>query len=784
MQHTRRSGPRSGALLLALFWLGCTGKTSEPGLRPASARGGTGASTAGAGAAAGSGSSGPLAGGSGSPRIAQDEDAGSSSAPSSLVISPAARTVGVDPVDPQPIAFKVMLNDGSASAIAPRWTAEPRELGSIDSKTGMFKPSGAAGTLTLTVSAGSLTTTVMLALNVKRVQEGDPDADKLPAGAGGVGGVGGEGGGSKITDAKLRAALDGSAQDDAELRWLYPYEGTVWPRGLPAPLLQWSHGAHAPLAVKLHLEVGTAFVADMYLGAPAALGGGKPIDRLPLPQAIWQAGLLSGSSMKVSLTIAADNGMGGYATYKAPQSLSWTVAPTTLKGVVYYNSYGTKLAENFNGAKGGNGRFGGATLAIRGGAFDPELVAGSTTTDDAGCRVCHTVAANGSRLIVQRQNYTGASAYDLRNKNAESMYAASEDKKFGWAALSPDGSVALGSAGPPGSDTGGPSSLPTSGLYRTSDGSALTARNLSSFVTQAATPAFSPDMSMVGFNFFGGPGNATITGNGQSLVVMDVKKIDDATYDFGNPRVVYKAATSGQLPGWPFFLPDGSGVVFQIELAGDPRNRLQTWHGARGELWWADLAGHAHALDRANGTGYLPSAANGHDADNTLQYEPTVAPIVAGGYAWVVFTSRRAYGNVATRGPFESDPREFDLTPGNAAGPTPKKLWVSAISLPAKADTDPSHPAFYLPAQELYAGNSRGFWVLDACKEDKANCSSGDECCGGYCSVSEEFGVGVCSKVPPDTCSKEYDKCNVTADCCAGKGLMCIGGRCATQSLQ
>jgi hypothetical protein len=165
-------------------------------------------------------------------------------------------------------------------------------------------------------------------------------------------------------------------------------------------------------------------------------------------------------------------------------------------------------------------------------------------------------------------------------------------------------------------------------------------------------------------------------------------------------------------------------------------------------------------------------------------------PIVAGGYAWMVFTSRRLYGNVAKRDPFQSDPREADLNTGNAGGPTTKKLWVAAISLPAKPGTDPSHPAFYLPAQELYAGNSRGYWVLDACKPSAASCMGGDECCGGYCSFDAEFGIGTCSDVPPSTCSKEYDKCNVDSDCCPVVGasldqrLSCIGGRCATVMLQ
>jgi hypothetical protein len=150
----------------------------------------------------------------------------------------------------------------------------------------------------------------------------------------------------------------------------------------------------------------------------------------------------------------------------------------------------------------------------------------------------------------------------------------------------------------------------------------------------------------------------------------------------------------------------------------------------------------------------------------------------------VVFTSRRLYGNVATRDPFDSEPRLSDLTPGNPSGPTTKKIWVTAIDVPAKAGSDPSHPAFYLPAQELYAGNTRGFWVLDACKANAASCTGGDECCGGFCQIDPEFGIGFCADMPGDACSMEYDKCNVSSDCCTtGPALFCIGGRCATNTL-
>lgn len=786
-RRTRRSSrvpalPAGGWLLVYLATLpaaACTSGSNGPGAR------GARDPQSGSGAQAGGGQSGsagitsqypPTAG-----KYSTGDDAGASVG-DTLVITPGASTLNLDTTAPKPVTFSARLDNGQASAIDVQWRVDRRELGTIDAKTGVFTPSGAAGSVKITARAGSLTTVLSLELVVKLAQEGDPDADGMPAGAGGLGGVGGEGGGSAITAMPLRAALDAAGSDDAELKWLYPYDETVWPRGLPAPLLQWQHGAHAPVAVKLHISVAPSFTADIYLGAPKALAAGTAIDRLPIPQAIWRNALQSGDTMKVSLTVAADDGAGGYATYKATQEQTWHVAPTTLKGTVYYNSYGTKLAENYGGARGGNGRFGGATLAIQRDSFDPTLVAGSTSQDDSGCRVCHTVSANGGLLMVQQPNYTSTSAYDLRNMNQETKLPASNDAKFGWAGLSPDGTLAIGSSGPPGAGTQGPSSLAKTELYKTSDGTVLTSNGLGTFVTQAAMPMFSPDMSKLVFNLYAGAGNAEIKADTRSLVVMDVKKVDDTTYDFSNPKAVFTATGSNQLPGWGFFLPDLSGVVFQLELApGSGNEHFGTRSGARGELWWTDLGGHSHALDRANGKGVLPVAGMGHDVDTTLQYEPTVAPIVAGGYAWVVFTSRRLYGNVATRNPFESDPRGADLTPGNSQGPTTKKLWVTAISIPAKADSDPSHPAFYLPAQELYAGNSRGFWVLDACKEDNASCTAGDECCGGFCRIDPEFGKGVCSDVPPNTCSQEFDKCNVMSDCCddGPEQLYCIAGRCA-----
>jgi hypothetical protein len=247
--------------------------------------------------------------------------------------------------------------------------------------------------------------------------------------------------------------------------------------------------------------------------------------------------------------------------------------------------------------------------------------------------------------------------------------------------------------------------------------------------------------------------------------------------------------------GYPVFLPDNSGVVFETQVRQGSDSVLCTRNGARSQLWWVNVSGTPKpvALAAVNGTGYLPVGVNDHGSDfdatdpqytpgsdessyddTTLNYEPTVLPIVSGGYAWVVFTSRRMYGNQIFQTPWNSWPTNYD-TKDLAEAPT-KKLWVAAIDLNAPPGTDPSHPAFYLPAQEILAGNSRGFWVLAPCQADGASCMTGDQCCNGYCSgPSNDL---TCSSTPSASCSAPQEKCTTAADCCDSTNL-CINGFCA-----
>ena len=690
--------------------------------------------------------------------------------PSGLTLAPLNPMVIVATGKPTPtVAFTVKHG---AKVVTASWTLEQGEFGSVNAN-GLFTPSGTSGgKVKITATAGKLSVSTQISVLLNLSQNGLTKANGNP-GPGGFGGVGGEGLGPAVDSATIKL-LTAAATPPGTLALIYPYDKTVWPLGILAPLIQWSAlPTGTGEAVLIQLQ-GTYFTYKGTFGRPAALAKGAALVRHPIPQDIWKAATRSAAGATLTLRVVVASAGKGYG----PLVQTWKVARGQLRGTVYYQSYGTNLAKNYTGAKGGDGKFGGATLAIRGGSTDPTLVAGKTGST-SGCRVCHSVAAGGTRMVVQHgDNYKMSSSYDLFKSYAETAYTAPTYGKLGWIGMTPDGKLGLGNAVPiPGAANTGDTAL-----YDMASGATLSTSGLTGFVTRAGFPMFSPDGKAVAFTFYAGTGTtATGSGDGNKLVVMD---FNPATRAFAKPKVVYTGQT-GSRPGWPAFWPTGKALLFQRELSGNTSGEyFATRYGGRGDIYWVDLiSGKSGPLDLLNGKvagkSYLPVGANKHDADAALNYEPTVSPIASGGYAWVVFMSRRLYGNVATINPWESDPRIHDLT----KTPTPKKLWVAALDLNPKAGTDPSHPAFYLPAQELLAGNTRGFWVADPCKADKQPCTGGDQCCGGYCIKDLKTSKMICGKGKLG-CAKELDKCAQSSECCNYPKFLCINGYCTRWDLK
>ena len=189
------------------------------------------------------------------------------------------------------------------------------------------------------------------------------------------------------------------------------------------------------------------------------------------------------------------------------------------------------------------------------------------------------------------------------------------------------------------------------------------------------------------------------------------------------------------------------------------------------------------SLSDAGGKPYLPF---GDDTDKN--YEPTTLPVAVGGYFWVVFTSRREYGNTIN----DPDPWEGLFEGGVPA--KRKKLWVAAIDIdnpehPSASAHDISHPPFYLEGQELEGGNSRGFWALSPCESNGMDCISGDQCCSGFCrqTTGPDGGTVLACVAPPMGCANQFEKCSVDSDCCAcpgGAQTRCIADHCACLGAQ
>jgi hypothetical protein len=539
---------------------------------------------------------------------------------------------------------------------------------------------------------------------------------------------------AKLSDgdvAKLKAGGNaGSA------RWLYPYDGTVFPRGLKAPLFMWEGAPGKAVYLKIRSQY------YEYDGCLALAADGS----LQLPQEVWDAAGDQTLGPKTPFEIELSTLSGGKVI--GPITRKVVIAQATLKGSIYYNSYNSRLGSGLGGFGGG-----GSVLRIRPGR-DAEFF-----VQQGACVGCHTVSANGERLIAKNFALDGQ-IFNISPDTAPNPPSARGAVNGAFTGLSPDGSVFINTAivnlvGP--NTTGALGTPPInidSILTETDTGNAIANSGLPK---TALMPTFAPDSTMLTFNDYA-------AGAGAGISLMDY---DAANRVASNVRSLWTGQDG--FAGWPFLLPDNGAVVFtwgesrDFTGSGVGVNGF-TFRGPRSDLMLVDATtGKATLLAKAMGYSSL-DAANAEDTylpfgDEELHqsYYPTVSPVAAGGYFWVFFDSVRHYGNKGLH----------------------RQLWGAAIAIqhsggefdPADGlyGKDPSYPAFYLPGQELETANHRAFTALDPCHEDGASCETGIDCCNGFCTD------GVCG--PPEGCSESDQACQTDDDCCSNT-LKCINGFC------
>jgi hypothetical protein len=649
-------------------------------------------------------------------------DGGADDAQAQLVISPQDPTLDVSG-SPGSVAFTTTLG---GTAVTSSWQLDDVRVGVIDTG-GMFRSQGfVAGMAKVTARYGTHEATTTVRVRVRIVDNtAGLSSDQI-------------------------TALDGGGNADPNFGWLYPYDATVFPRGIPAPHFQYKGGNAT--AMRIAVDVGDfSFVGYYGASSPAAAR---------LPDTIWKAATRSAGGAD-PFVVEATKLVGTDVT--GPIGETYRIAQGDLKGVVYYNTYKSASTNT------------GAVMRLKPG-HNAEVMIG-------GCAVCHSVSANGNVVVAgvnwgDNNNPYDSISYDLdASGGVTRRYTEPDGRRYSFGALTPDGALLLSNAVPSsGQSIRGLSGAMTSKLYDTTTGAEIAAPTFTSQVSYAMTPAFSPDGKHIAFNWSDAPNG---TGGGKTLAAMDVDlTMSPPMFGTVEPLVTVNSGVAG----WPSYLPDGAAVVYH---EGD---RFDT-NGGEGVPGYAEV----RLVDTATKTVKTLNALNGRDAagvstltygdaeDNRRNYEPSVLPVAVGGYYWVMFTSRRTYGHTLAPGGTVAGTADEWGTSGNPS--TRKKIWVAAIDLNHQGAPDPSHPAFYLDGQELDAGNMRAYAALEPCRADGATCESGSDCCGGFCRATgaDPDGQPILQCVPPPGgCSNSDEACTTAADCCGvATGATCVNNRCA-----
>lgn len=567
--------------------------------------------------------------------------------------------------------------EGEQIPLSGTWSFDRPDLATLDGdELTATALAGGTGTITFETAQGEATTTATIKLTVVDDPQG--------------------------VDPEVKQAFDDAVIPDPALDLLYPYDGTVFPRGLASPTMMWSGGGAADI-YRIHVFGSTYdFTGYQVVPAPAQY-------RFPVEPDRWVQ-LTDSLTGPVTVEVQRYDGQNAYL----PKTQTWTMSTANLRGSIYYWE-----VDN------------GDVVRITPGDTAPETF---LERQEGQCIACHSVSRDGSTIVAsQAGGYSPWSLFDATSGAA----LFTTDQASGFQAISPEGEYVLWRQWSDAAQT------PSSMVLSLAD----SAEPLAFLEAPGGTPvhpAWAPDGRSVAFGV-----RTDGTGLDFTQSTLWVADVDVDSPQFSNLRQVAINDPTRPAITYPTYSPDSQWIAFN--RATQARTR-----GAAGELWMTNTDGSVQfLLDAANGVDAIPAA------QQHMSYEPTFSPVSSGGYFWIVFVSERTYGN---------------LLVDEAVETRRKQLWVTAIDAEPTPGEDPSHPAFWLPGQDLADHNMRGNWALSPCKALGASCEAGYECCEGFCIYDEATGGNVCGE--PQSCAQIEDACETSADCCDDNAL-CIGGFCS-----
>jgi hypothetical protein len=555
-------------------------------------------------------------------------------------------------------------------------------------------------------------------------------------------------GGATMADATL---FETTVTDEAaQANVVYPLDGVMMPQDVYPATIQWMRGAPG--------DVFRMRFRGTHLSVDVLYRDGTPATRAWLVDSpLWR--LLAHGTDPISLTVDRYESSSSRAIEGA--SLAMQFAPGVLRGSIYYWEVSSNTIQR-----------------IKHGEPDRQLFAGGSA--GGGCIGCHTITPDG-RTIAARVG--AADNYGAFFDTAVIPAPSRRDASAYWyfSSFSPSGERLI-------VDTAGMSLElvdAATGAYVPSASSTLPR-------SRSANPAWAPSGDRIAYvanidrNYR--PGFDSYQDG--DLAILPVTGPDT----FGAPTVVVEASVleSPTLAPYrcinqPTWAPDSNLLVF---AAGPYSNT--SWPNAL----YATRIGESSAtppvrLDRAmggparvyedvprSGCAFPPTTMSCcHDvyhgawstddsvcvmSETDVDGSPRFSPFHQGGYFWLVFTSRREYGNDVVgspRGGF-----------GSGRPSSNAQLWIAAID-PSR-EFDPSFAPYWLPGQDVNGSNIDAQWATTACRSTGESCDVDGDCCSDVCSAA-----GVCTPPPPDACRLAGETCSESADCC--EGLACVGRLCS-----
>jgi hypothetical protein len=271
------------------------------------------------------------------------------------------------------------------------------------------------------------------------------------------------------------------------------------------------------------------------------------------------------------------------------------------------------------------------------------------------CVGCHAVSRDGRQLAMGRDNGTTFDLQAIDVTTLTTTIPAASTRPMGWATYSPDGTRMV---------------VANDGVlteYNAATGAAIGIVPLPS-KRYATHPDWSPDGRTL-----------AVALSAQPLTNMDVSAAGIALIPrigtaWGAPTLVLtgSATSNNYFPRWS---PDGSVLAF-----------VHATTASRGAVSAEIL------LLPATGGATIPLGLANHrvgriDLPDLATSMPAWAPNI-GQHAWLAFVSARPYGNVLAGGRGQ--------------------IWISAVDLTSPGD--PSHPAFWLPSQDVTVLNNNPSW--------------------------------------------------------------------------